>query len=92
MSTVSEALSLLEKIPQWKRLMDLAPRLDAIEKRLADIEQRLAGGGKVCPRCSKLTFELLSTKPHPVFGVAGAKEMFYRCSQCGFEETEFVEK
>lgn len=91
MSTVSELMGLLEKIPQWKRLMELPSRLDALEKRIALLEKRFAGGAEVCPRCSETDFRLISSRPHPVFGEMGTKERLYRCGQCGFEETKTVD-
>jgi transposase-like protein len=90
LSTVSEILSLLEKIPQWKKLMEMPSKLEALEKRIAVLEKGIAGGADVCPRCTKTDFRLISSRPHPVFGDMGTKERLYRCGQCGFEETKTV--
>ena len=46
---------------------------------------------ELCPKCKIRTFELISSKPHPIFGEAGAKEREYKCSNCGFEESKFIE-
>lgn len=46
---------------------------------------------EVCPKCKKRTFELLSSKPHPLFGEMGYKEHKYKCSECGFTEAQIIE-
>ena len=46
---------------------------------------------EVCPKCKKRTFELLSAKPHPLFGEMGYKEHEYKCSECGFTEAQITE-
>jgi len=47
--------------------------------------------GERCPKCNYRTFELISTRPHPVFGDIGTKERLYKCSSCEFEETKLIE-
>jgi len=47
--------------------------------------------GALCPKCKKRTFELLSSKPHPLFGEIGYKEHEYKCSECGFTESQIIE-
>ena len=47
--------------------------------------------GERCPKCNNRTFEIISTKPHPIFGEMGAKEREHKCSACGFAESKFIE-
>jgi len=47
--------------------------------------------GELCPKCKKRTFELLSSKPHPLFGEMGYREHEYKCSECGFTEAQIIE-
>jgi DNA-directed RNA polymerase subunit RPC12/RpoP len=47
--------------------------------------------GETCPKCNNRTFEIISTKPHPIFGDVGAKEREYKCSSCSFEEAKFID-
>jgi Zn finger protein HypA/HybF involved in hydrogenase expression len=47
--------------------------------------------GERCPKCKNPTFEIISTKPHGIFGDMGAKEREYKCSACGFAESKFIE-
>jgi DNA-directed RNA polymerase subunit RPC12/RpoP len=46
--------------------------------------------GERCPKCNNRTFQIVSTKPHKIFGDMGAKEREYKCSACGFTESNFV--
>ncbi len=48
--------------------------------------------GERCPKCNNRTFVLISSRPHPIFGDVGAKEREYRCSECGFAESKFIEQ
>lgn len=48
--------------------------------------------GELCPKCNNRTFEIISTKPHKIFGDLGSKEREYKCSSCGFEESKFIER
>ena len=47
--------------------------------------------GERCPKCNNLTFEIISTKPHEIFGDLGTKEREYKCSGCGFNESKLIE-
>jgi len=46
--------------------------------------------GELCPKCRQMTFELISSKPHPAFGDLGYRERRYKCSDCGFAESSIV--
>ncbi len=48
--------------------------------------------GERCPKCNNRTYEIISTKPHPIFGEMGAKDREYKCSTCGFAESIFIER
>jgi predicted RNA-binding Zn-ribbon protein involved in translation (DUF1610 family) len=47
--------------------------------------------GEKCPKCNNRTFEIIATRPHPIFGGLGAKERDYKCLGCGFAESKFIE-
>ena len=91
MSTVSEILSLLDKIPIWKRLSSLPEKVDSLEKRLADLETKMAGGGEKCPRCGEYSFAVVSSRPHPIYGDMGGIERTYECKACGLSEKKLIE-
>jgi hypothetical protein len=86
--SISDMLALLDKIPIWKQLKELPQRVESLEKRIAELENKPISTGDVCPKCKNKTFELISTRKHPVFGDAGVHERFYKCSKCEFEETK----
>ena len=54
------------------------------------IQALTSATGKLCPKCHNRTFEIISTKPHPIFGEAGAKLHDYKCSGCGFAESKMI--
>lgn len=61
----------------------------------AEIKEKLrsltSANGEICPKCNNRTFELISTKPHPIFSEVGAKEREYKCSECGFAEAKLIQ-
>lgn len=88
---------------EFKNLLaDLSLELADAKLKLADLvagnaelREKLhaltSATGERCPKCNNRTFEIVSTKPHPIFGEMGAKEREYKCSGCGFAESSFVE-
>jgi DNA-directed RNA polymerase subunit RPC12/RpoP len=46
--------------------------------------------GERCPKCNNPTFEIISTKPHRIFGDMGAIDREYKCSACGFAESKLI--
>jgi len=79
---IKDINELLEKIPIWKKLVQLPDRLDGIEKRLKSIEDKMSGSGELCPYCKQPTLQLLEIKPHKLFGEAGLKVGSYKCNNC----------
>jgi len=88
---------------EFKNLLaDLSLELADAKLKMADLISENAemkeqlhsltsASGEKCPKCNNRTFELISTKPHPVFGEVGAKERTYVCSVCSFEESKLIE-
>ena len=44
--------------------------------------------GERCPKCRKGIWNLIESKPHPIFGQTGVLERKYQCSECGFAENQ----
>lgn len=90
MLSLSDMVALLEKIPGWKRMVDAPARIDALEKRLAELEiksrQVARPGGKPCPACGQPAFSQISVRDDPIMGVVGLKRRTYRCDSCQHEE------
>jgi len=86
-----DILSILDKIPIWKRVQETPSRVDALEKRIADLESQLGRApGQACPSCGALEFRVTSSKPHPELGDFGAKNVTRKCGGCSFEDVELV--
>lgn len=75
----------IENDPRLKALLDLPKRVDALEKRIADLERSGATtprGAVPCPACGR-TMKLMDEIDHPVFGVTGLKQRIFLCEQDG---------
>lgn len=70
------------------KIADLVSENTELKERLSSLT---SATGERCPKCNNLTFEIISTKPHKIFGDMGAKEREYKCSGCGFAESKFIE-
>lgn len=88
MGLLEDIMKTLERIPVWKRLATLPDEVEALNKRIAALEEKLAPAtGKRCPVCDALSLKVISSSPHPEFGFAGVKQDKMRCGSCGHEET-----
>lgn len=88
---------------EFKNLLaDLSLELADAKLKIADlisenaelkekIRSLTSATGERCPKCNNLTFEIISTKPHRIFGNMGAKEREYKCSGCGFAESKLID-
>jgi hypothetical protein len=79
---IEDLNALLEKIPIWKKLVQLPDRIDAIENRIKSLEDKMSGSGELCPFCNQPANNLLEIKPHEIFGDAGLKIGVYKCNNC----------
>ncbi len=68
-------------------VVELKLRISELESEIRDLESL---EGDPCPKCSKRSFELISTKPDPTFGDLGGIVRTYTCSECGFSEPKFL--
>lgn len=71
------------------KILELVTENTELKEKLSSIS---SATGELCPKCNNRTFEIISTKPHNIFGDLGSKEREYKCSSCGFEETKFIER
>ena len=88
MSVLSDILSslggLLDKIPIWKKLKTLPERIDALEKRIHELETRGVApkSEKTCPACGERYFFVFGPPPDP----ARPKKRIYKCKACDHVE------
>jgi hypothetical protein len=89
MSRLESILHVLEKWPRWEGIAEAPRRIDALEKRVAELERRLAPG-ESCPTCGAPEFRVLSSRV--ALGVSGKAVTVQRlrCSACGLEDERTV--
>jgi hypothetical protein len=90
MGMIEDVLKALERIPAWKRLSAVPAEVDALTRRVAALEARLAPAtGDACPRCRAMAFALIESRPEPEpWGSMGSREYVYRCSACQYEDVK----
>lgn len=75
---------LLEKIPVWRALVGLPDRVEALEKRIAELESRLERApGDTCPACGALAMRLEREGRRMGSGSNGYRHDKWKCSECG---------
>jgi ribosomal protein L37E len=91
MISLNDILSALKLWPKWKRIEATVEQVDALEKRVAQLEKLLARcPGEGCPRCGELTFRATASYPHPSFANMGVNVRKMKCEKCGFEEDHMI--
>jgi len=96
MMVVDDILKILERIPLWKKLTALPTRVDALEKRLAELEASKAPDqdsvvrdGALFKRNSDGSWQNTVYCPNCKTGMskfpAATGEMTFICSHCGGE-------
>jgi|NGEPerStandDraft_6_1074524.scaffolds.fasta_scaffold21736_3 hypothetical protein len=90
MSTLGDIVSLLEKIPIWKRLKTLPEQFDALQARVAVLESEIAKRPSLeqCPICNSGNLKVTAVSPHPTLGSVGVQERLMTCDNpaCGHKE------
>jgi len=87
MSLLDDITKTLELIPAWKRMQALPQKIEQLEMRIAELEQRLEGGGDQCPKCKAMTFMMVASEPDLRWGRFGTQCDYMQCSACGHEES-----
>lgn len=88
MGMIEDIVKALERIPIWKRVSGLPEKMDALEKRVAALEQKLAGGsGALCPLCDSPRFKRIKSVPCGIFGDSGVMQDTFQCQDCPHQET-----
>ncbi len=87
---LSDLISVLDKIPIWKKLKTLFDKVDNIEKRLAELEQKENNQGQnKCPRCFLRKVKVSKISKEGYNGILHNK-VIYRCDDCGFTYDKMV--
>lgn len=87
MLSLPDILKTLEDWTEWARIKATPTRVDALEKRILQLEARLAAprppakAANPCPYCDA-ELKLESEVPDRVFGDMGVKQRIFRCTGC----------
>jgi predicted nucleic-acid-binding Zn-ribbon protein len=85
MAVTGDILSILDKIPIWKRVQETPDRVDTLEKRVAELEDRLRRApGLACPKCGAYDFRTESSEAFGLMGASTRRNM--KCGDCGYTE------
>jgi len=91
MVVVGDIVELLKRWDRWRRIDETPERVDALEKRIAELEAKLQRApGTACPKCGQLEFRTESTTPGggPLRGLGmGIVDRNLKCGNCGYTET-----
>ena len=91
MAVIGEILESLKRWDRWRRIDETPERIDALEKRITELEAKLQRApGDPCPKCGALEFRTHSTKSGrgPLRGLgAGIIDRELKCGACGHTET-----
>lgn len=88
MLSVSDILKILDQVPVWKVLTKTPGRLDALEKRIAALEEaKMLPGlspGEPCPACGAHALRRTSSeKSKGPMADLGARDEVWTCASCG---------
>ena len=91
MVVVGDIVELLKRWDRWRRIDETPERVDALEKRIAELEAKLQRApGEACPKCGALEFRTFRTSPGggPLGGLGmGIVNRELKCGACGHTET-----
>ena len=89
-SLTGDILDVLKRWDRWRRIDETPERVDALEKRITELEAKLqCAPGEACPKCGALDFRTEKTTPHagPMGRMAGSIDRHLKCGACAHTET-----
>jgi hypothetical protein len=91
MAVLGEIVELLKRWDIWKRVEAAPDRIDALEKRVSELEsQRQRAPGEECPCCGALGFRVERSGPHPILTDVGGRIHHMKCGSCGFTDQRTI--
>jgi hypothetical protein len=85
---VGDIIELLKRWDRFKRIDETPERVDALERRVAELEQRLQRApGEACPHCGALEYRVGQTEAaQGPFSALGVRVRHMKCGACGFTD------
>jgi hypothetical protein len=89
--SVSDILKILDQIPIWKKVSALPARIEALEKRVAELERAKPPATGICPLCQS-PVRVEKEVDDPIFGPLGGKRHHLRCTNpsCDYTGTRSI--
>ncbi|WP_145700375.1 hypothetical protein [Azospirillum baldaniorum] len=83
---LKDLLALLDHWPAWKRIVQAPDRIEELEKRLAELEEKPIFPS--CPHCGRPAWQMTESKPAGRLPdqIKGHRDLRFRCLDCGFED------
>jgi transposase-like protein len=90
MAVVADIVELLRRWDVWRRVEQAPDRIDALEKRIAELESRLQRApGEACPSCGEFGFRIAKSQvARGPFADMGARNYHWKCQSCGYEDVK----
>ena len=66
----------------------LAEENTTLKQRIRELEGL---DGEKCPKCRRMGWRIVDSKPDPTFGDLGGTRRTYKCSECGLSESKLVQ-
>jgi hypothetical protein len=87
MALLNNIIEALRHWEVWRRIEGTPERIDALERRVADLESKLKRSpGEACPACGELGFRVVRSEAMPEFAALGVRQHVLKCDACGFED------
>jgi len=88
MGLLADILSALDRWDEWKAMRAAPARIDALEKRLAALEEPTKRGpGKLCEKCGAYAMIPGLARPTTIVALqaAGVEDVPWKCHECDHE-------
>lgn len=88
MAMVGDIVELLKRWDVWRRVEQTPDRVDALEKRVGELESRLKKApGEACSSFGDFSFRIAkSEEAEGPFAVFGTRNYHWKCQACGYED------